>query len=224
MASRSERPLGFLSPELEQLLRERARPLRLAKHQLLFAQGAVPNALYGVEHGLVRLSASGRNGREAVLGMLEPGQWFGEASLFTDTPHDQSARAVVDSELLRVPMTDFYEIVDHRPEFMLEFTRLICKRYKWALQWLDSTILQPFPVRLAQRLLTARQVLARSPGRDAAVLRLSQEDLAHMLGISRPSVNKQLKVWEGQGILKLEYGRILLLDPAALKRIVAEDR
>ncbi|UUZ66163.1 Crp/Fnr family transcriptional regulator (plasmid) [Polaromonas sp. P1-6] len=107
-------------------------------------------------------------------------------------------RAVVDSELLRVPVAEFHEIVGQRPAFMLEFTRLICSRYKSALQWIDSTTLQPFPVRLAQRLLTAQRVLSSSSAAETNVLRLSQEDLGHMLGISRQSVNKQLKAWEAQ--------------------------
>lgn len=218
----SRGPRGLLSPELEELLRTCARRQKLVKHEMLFTHGSVPNALYCVDQGLVRLSVTGCNGREAVLGVLEPGQWFGEASLFTDTPHDHNAYAVVDSEVLRVPVAEFHEIVDQRPAFMLEFTRLICSRYKWALQWIDSTILQPFPVRLAQRLLTSRRILYRSAAAETDVLRLSQEDLAHMLGISRPSVNKQLKEWEARNILKLEYGRITLLDTAALERVVRE--
>ncbi|UUZ69675.1 helix-turn-helix domain-containing protein [Polaromonas sp. P2-4] len=105
---------------------------------------------------------------------------------------------------------------------MLEFTRLICSRYKSALQWIDSTTLQPFPVRLAQRLLTAQRVLSSSSAAETNVLRLSQEDLGHMLGISRQSVNKQLKAWEARNILRLEYGRITLLDTAALECLVRE--
>lgn len=209
-----------LSPQLELLLRGCARPLALAKSETLFAHGSPPNALYCVERGLVRLSVTASNGREAVLSVVEPGRWFGEASLFTDTPHDYNARAVVDSALLRVPAAEFHEIVDPQPTFLLEFARLISMRYKWALQRIDATTLQPFPVRLAQRLMAAQQLLPRSSAQGGDVLRFSQEDLSHMLGISRQSVNKQLKEWEASGLLRLEYGRITLLDTAALERLV----
>lgn len=207
---------GVLSSQLEQALRGCARPLRLAKNESLFAHGSAPNALYCVEKGLVRLSVTASSGREAVLSVVEPGRWFGEASLFTDTPHDYNARAAADSALLRVPAADFHEIVDAQPAFLLEFARLIGMRYKWALQRIDATTLQPFPVRLAQRLLAARQQLAQP----ADALRFSQEDLSHMLGVSRQSVNRQLKEWESSAFLRLEYGRITLLDSAALERLV----
>lgn len=207
---------SVLSPQLERELRGCARPLSLAKSQTLFAHGSAPNALYCVEKGLVRLSVTASNGREAVLSVVEPGRWFGEASLFTDTPHDYNARAVVASDLLRVPAAEFHEIVDPQPAFVLEFARLVSMRYKWALQRIDATTLQPFPLRLAQRLLAAHQLLP--PGADA--LRFSQEELSHMLGVSRQSVNRQLKEWETSAFLRLEYGRITLLDSVALERLM----
>lgn len=220
MAVTSNLDRGDLSPQLESLLRDSARPLALRKNEMLFAHGSPPNALYCVERGLVRLSVTASSGREAVLSVVEPGRWFGEASLLTDTPHDYNARAVADSVLLRVPAAEFHDIVDLRPSFLLEFARLVSMRYKWALQRIDATTLQSFPVRLAQRLLNARQLLSHASAQERCVLRLSQEDLSHMLGVSRQSVNRQLKEWEAHGWLRLEYGRITLLDTAELERLV----
>lgn len=162
-----------------------------------------------------------RGGREAVVSILEPGQWFGEVSLFVDAHRTYDTRALVDSELLVVPAQAFHHIVDDQPKFLLEFIRLVCRRYRWALEWIDETILQPLPVRLARRLLAAQHAhLLSMPGDTEASLRLSQEDLGHMLGVSRQSVNRQLKEWEAQGILRLDYGRIAVLDHGALRSLV----
>ncbi|WP_455282392.1 Crp/Fnr family transcriptional regulator [Cupriavidus necator] len=210
----------LLSPELEKLLRTHAIRRQLAKNEVLFTYGSSPDALFCVDKGLIRVSVTAANGREAVVSMLEPGQWFGEVSLFIDAPRVYDTRAVVDSELLAVPANAFHRIVDGRPEFLLEFIRLICRRYRWALEWIDETILQPLPVRLARRLLAAQHAhMLSAPDDTRSALRLSQEDLGHMLGVSRQSVNRQLKEWESQKVLRLEYGRVTLLDQEALRRL-----
>jgi CRP/FNR family transcriptional regulator, cyclic AMP receptor protein len=211
-----------LSPDLQRALLASAKRVTLEKNESLFRQGEQPKALYYLDRGLVRLSVTASNGKEAALAVLESGQWFGEASLFTETPHDYNAYALVSSELASVPTADFQRIVNQQPAFILEFTRLICSRYKWALQWIDSAILLPFPVRLAQRLLSAHQLLPETTSDDTNMLRISQEDLGHMLGISRQSINKQLKKWEADNILKLSYGRITILDLQALERIIRD--
>jgi CRP-like cAMP-binding protein len=210
----------LLSPELEAALRAHVVRRHLARNEVLFTYGSSPEALFCVERGRIRFSVTAANGREAVLSVLEPGQWFGEVSLFIDAPRVYDARAVVDCELLMVPAQAFHAIVDHRPAFLLEFTRLICRRYRWALEWIDETILEPLPVRLARRLLAAQHAHALSARADGdAALRLSQEDLGHMLGVSRQSINRQLKEWESHRILQLEYGRVTVLDQDALRRL-----
>ncbi|SDD71915.1 cAMP-binding domain of CRP or a regulatory subunit of cAMP-dependent protein kinases [Cupriavidus sp. YR651] len=211
---------ALLSPELEAALRANVMRRQLARNEVLFTYGSSPEALFCVARGRIRFSVTAANGREAVLSVLEPGQWFGEVSLFMDAPRVYDARAVVDCEVLVVPAQAFHAIVDHRPAFLMEFTQLICSRYRWALEWIDETILQPLPVRLARRLLAAQHAHALSEAADGdAALHLSQEDLGHMLGVSRQSINRQLKAWEAQGILRLDYGSVTLLDQDALRRL-----
>ncbi|WP_037024457.1 Crp/Fnr family transcriptional regulator [Cupriavidus sp. GA3-3] len=210
----------LLSPELERLLRTHAMRKRLAKGEVLFTYGSSPDALFCVDRGMIRVSVTASNGREAVVSMLEPGQWFGEVSLFIDAPRVYDTRAIVDSELLVVSAQAFHEIVDGRPDFLMEFIRLICRRYRWALEWIDETILQPLPVRLARRLLAAQHAhLLSAPEGSGSALRLSQEDLGQMLGVSRQSINRQLKEWESQRLLRLDYGRVTVLDQDALRRL-----
>lgn len=215
-----------LSAELEALLRAHARERRLSKGDVLFTYGSTPDALFYLQRGRVRVSTTAASGREAVLGIIEAGQWFGEVSLLMDAPRVYDTRAVVDCKLLVVPAATFHALVDEQPKFLREFVRLIGHRYRWALEWIDATILLPFPTRLARRLLDAQQLRAQSvPGNENreseedAALRLSQEELSQMLGVSRQSVNRQLKDWEGKGIVRLDYGRVTLLDKETLRQL-----
>jgi CRP/FNR family cyclic AMP-dependent transcriptional regulator len=211
--------LGRLAPELDELLRSRARVRRLEKRQRLYSYGSPPDAIFCVQRGLVRLSVTAENGREAVLSVVEAGHWFGEVSLFSNAPRVHNAVAVADSELLVLPAADFHDIVDQNPAFLMEFLRLVSNRYKSALQRVDAIILFPFPVRLARRLVADIDAQLAHSNQAEAVLKLSQENLGQMLGVARQSVNRQLREWETQGILRLEYGRIVVVDKMMLHHL-----
>lgn len=213
-------PLGRLAAHLDELLRSRARLRRVGKRQSLYTHGSPPDAIFCVKNGLIRLSVTAANGREAVLSLVEAGHWFGEVSVFSNAPRLHNAIAVVDSELLVLSASDLHTIVDDNPKFLLEFLRLVCNRYKSAMQRVDAIILFPFPIRLAQRLMADIEAQPKMAGLQGdAVLKLSQESLAHMLGVSRQSVNRQLREWETQGLLKLEYGRIVIVDKTMLHHL-----
>ena len=118
-----------------------------------------------------------------------------------------------------VAAADFHRLVAAQPEVHMAFTRLVCLRLRQALAWIDDVILMPLPVRLAHRLLAldAREGAGEGP----AMLGVSQEDLSFMLGVSRQSVNRQLKLWEEDGTLRVRYRGIELLDRARLERHAA---
>lgn len=208
-----------LAPELDQVLRSRARRRHIEKGQSLYTHGSPPDAIFCVERGFVRLSVTAANGREAVLSVLEPGQWFGEVSLFSKALRLHNATAVVASDLLVLPATDFHDIVDRNPDFLLELLRLVCSRYKSALQRVDAITLFPLPVRLARRLVADLEE-GHAGARDGEpVLKLSQENLGQMLGVTRQSVNRQLREWEAQGIVRLQYGRIVIVNESMLRQL-----
>jgi CRP-like cAMP-binding protein len=111
-------------------------------------------------------------------------------------------------------------LVDDRPDFLLQFLRLMGLRYKSTLDRMDGAVLDPLPVRLARKLLEAHTLENPHARQGVSVaLDVSQEGLGHMLGVSRQSVNKVLKQWEGLGVLQVSYRGILLLDLKALKRL-----
>ena len=153
------------------------------------------------------------------MAVVEAGHWFGEVSLFSNAPRVHNAVALVDSELHVLGAADFHDIVDHSPAYLLEFLRLVSNRYKSALQRVDAIILFPFPVRLARRLVEDIGTQLGSSDQVEAVLKLSHETLGQMLGVARQSVNRQLREWEAQGILRLEYGRIVIVDSVMLNNL-----
>jgi len=206
-----------LPGDVQHLLLQAAHRRQLQRGDSLFLKGSAPDALFGVVSGALRVSVVAPGGREAVIAVLEPGHWFGEVSLFVGRERVYDTCAVEPAEVAVVAAEDFHRLVDTQPAVHMAFTRLVCMRLRQALAWIDDAILQPLPVRLAHRLLTldARPGAAAADG--AAVLAVSQEDLAFMLGVSRQSVNRQLKLWEDEGVLRVGYRVVELMDRARLE-------
>jgi CRP/FNR family cyclic AMP-dependent transcriptional regulator len=202
-----------LSPPVQAALLAVAHRRMLAQGDSLFLKGSMPDALFGVVQGTLRVSVTGASGREAVIAVLQPGHWFGEVSLLVGQERVYDTFATEPTEMAVVSAPDFHRLIASSFEIHMAFTRLIGLRLRQALRWIDDAILSPLPVRLAQRILALAQLGSGEP------LAVSQEDLAMMLGVSRQSVNRQLKLWEDAGLLRLEYKRIALRAPDALERL-----
>lgn len=211
-------PTAF-SAQFERELLRGARRRCLARGEVLYLHGAIPEAIYRVESGAIQLSTTSHNGREAVLGVVESGMWFGELSLYILEGRVHDARALTDTAVLVIPDTHFHRTVDDSPVFLRELLELVCRRYKWAIARIDASILRPVPVRLADRLLADASGSRAGERGVVRQIRLSQERLGQMLGVSRQTVNKQLKQWESEGIVTLTYGRIDVVDREALLEI-----
>lgn len=207
------------SAQLASELLRGARRRCLARGEVLYHQGSIPDAIYLVESGAVQLSTTSPNGREAVLGVVESGMWFGELSLYIRESRVHDARALTDTALRVIPEAHLHRTVDDSPAFLRELLELVCRRYKWAIERIDASILRPVPVRLADRLLADASGSRAGERGVSRQIRLSQERLGQMLGVSRQTVNKQLKQWESEGLVTLTYGRIDVVDREALLEI-----
>lgn len=207
-----------LPADIQSALLDVAKRKRVNKGEALFLKGSQPDALFGVISGLLRVSVVSASGREAVIALLDPGQWFGEVSLFVGAERVYDTCAVEDCDMAVVSAADFHQLIATRPDVHLALTRLVCHRLRQALAWIDDAILMPLPARLAHRLL-ALDVSTQGNAGWGKALSVSQEELAFMLGVSRQSVNRQLGLWQEQGLLHVRYGRIELLDRPALSHL-----
>lgn len=191
------------------------RVRRFGDRQLIHARGDQPDGMYSVISGSVRATTSSDDGREALLAIMEPGGWFGESSLFDGLPRAYDAHAQGDCELLFVPRSGIEGLLERRPHIYRNIVRLLCQRIRLSLILLETNALLPLEGRLANRLL----LLAQDGGEQITPeLRLSQEDLSQMLGTTRQSINRVLKLWESQKIVERHYRGLRILDFPALRR------
>lgn len=147
--------------------------------------------------------------------MLPPA-WFGEVSLLDRLPRAHSAIALADSALLSVSVEKFDALMQ-RSAFAQAIAALLAARLRLAYGLMGDSALQGTRERIGRRLalLAHGDVTQSASSRDS--VSTSQENLAMMLGISRPTLNKELQALARLGAISLRYGRIEILDMQLLQ-------
>lgn len=200
---------------LQDALLERANIHNLAAGQRLFSRGAPPCGLYAVISGAVRVGAVSREGKEALLTLVEAPYWFGEISLFDGQPRTHDAFAEGPTQVLQIGQTVLLALLEREPAYWRHMALLMSQKLRLAFIALEEMSLLPAAPRLARRLLMMAEGYGESGQR--RVIHLAQEQLALMLALSRQTTNQILKDLEARGALRLTYGEIELLDLEKLR-------
>ncbi len=185
--------------------------------EIVFSQGDPGDALFAVVTGRIRISAGAADGREIFLNIMEPGDTFGEIALLDGGTRTASATAVVASELVSIRREHFVALLEREPPVALELLRLCGERLRWTSGLVEDAALLDASARLAKRLLSLGQLHGEKSAVGMA-LRISQEELASFLGVSRQVVNQHLQDWKGRGWVDLGRGIITVRDEDALRK------
>jgi CRP-like cAMP-binding protein len=178
--------------------------------QIVLLEGAASSVLYVVEAGRLKLFKTSSRGREQVLRLLRPGDMFNEVAVFDEGPNPASAQAIEDCTLYLLRRRDLLRFVAERPGIAIAITRTFAGRLREALALVEDLAFRDVTSRLAKILLE---------GQDGRVPRLTQELLAAMAGSRREVVGRALKALSQEGAVRLERGRIHVLDLKTLERM-----
>jgi CRP/FNR family cyclic AMP-dependent transcriptional regulator len=196
--------------------------LRLRPGEMLFRQGDKVSpgtgAFFGLVQGRFKISSLREDGKEAILVVLEAGNWFGEISLIDQQPRTHDATAMGAAEVLALPRPAFDQLMRRQP-FSQAICRMLAARTRSLFGMVEDATLRSTRVRVARRLLLLSRGDA-TQARDARpAVPVSQEVLAMMLGITRQTLSKELQALSAQGAISLGYGRIAIEAPALLERL-----
>jgi CRP-like cAMP-binding protein len=220
-ALRSNAWFGACPDGFQQALLERSRTLKLAAGEALFGRGDDAEGLCCVLAGALQIGAVHPDGTRTLLAYVEPYQWFGEISMVDSLPRTHDAVADPEATVLVVPQNDLRAWLADHPAHWQHLARLACAKLRLLFGVLEDIQLLSLEQRLAKRLwLTAHGYdIERGEFAPRRTVRVPQEQLALMLGVSRQSVNKALRKLEAEGLVALRYGAIELLDAPALQRL-----
>jgi CRP/FNR family transcriptional regulator, cyclic AMP receptor protein len=206
-----------LDPEaLDQFCRY-AKHSSLKRGATIVSKGDPGNSLVAVVSGTVKISVSSPDGRSAILNLIGPGEIFGEVAVLDGLARTADATANTNCEIYVIDRRDFLPFVRSQPALAMKLIELLCTRLRWTSDQVEEVILQDLPGRLASALLrlTEKHKLAQG-GRTIAI---TQQEISEMVGMTRESINKQLRAWATRNLVRLEHGAIVVLNAGMLREL-----
>jgi CRP/FNR family cyclic AMP-dependent transcriptional regulator len=137
----------FTRSELDRLA-ARLIERRVADRQMIFGRGEPGSSMMAVVEGRVRISITSATGRELLLGIVEPGQIFGELALLDGRPRSADACALGDCLLLSLDRREFLSVARQSPDTAIRLAEIVCARLRAANDQLEGVALLGVPARL----------------------------------------------------------------------------
>ncbi len=200
--------------EFQNALVTRSRLWHIKAGDYLFNQGGEKDSLCRVVAGALKLGSTDQTDGSLRLTLyVEPYSWFGEVSAIDGLPRSQDAVADVDSTVMVVTGHALMDWLDSNPRNWRDLARLACGKLRLVLTALEDAATLSTEQQLARRLLLSATNFGQSTQPTIKKrVRLPQDYLARMLGVSRQTINKLLRAMEREGVLALHYGEIEIVD------------
>ena len=204
--------LGALPPEALESLRTASTVRTSPATRCSSAAATIASELFGIVSGRVAILTRSPDGRESLVAVLDEGSLFGELGLFDDGPRSADARALEATQVLVLDYEAVRAAIKAEPQLLWIIIRVLARRLRATDDTLADAVFLDVPGRTAKRLLEL------SGGEDEFRLRMTQEDLAGLVGASRERVNKALSMFTRLGWLSVEgRNRYQIHDRAALE-------
>jgi CRP-like cAMP-binding protein len=164
----------------------------LRKKQVIFSHGDRSDSIFYIERGTVKLTITSPNGKEGLIGILDREEFFGESCLSPNkATRLHTATSMTDMQVLKVDRAVIIRMLRTDAELAYGFITALLERNRKIQEHLVSGLLSSSKERLAQ-VLSSLNRLGQSEDREP-LPRLSQQDLANMVGISRQRANVLIK-------------------------------
>lgn len=196
-----------LSDEQAEVLKGRSRIRSFAPNTIVVNEGDDGSSLFVVQSGSLKVFLTDNVGREVTLSLLDPGDYFGELALLDDAPRSASVIALIRSEVLQIPRVAFLALIEAHPACMQIVVRNLVGRIRTLTESVRSLALVDVFGRIS-RIFDSLAV--EEDGVGIIDRRLTQQDLANMVGASREMVNRILRDMVSGGYVEIEPQRIIL--------------
>jgi CRP/FNR family cyclic AMP-dependent transcriptional regulator len=194
----------------------------LPRKSSIFSQGDSTDGLFFIQKGKIRLSVVSESGKEATLGILGEGDFFGEGGLAGQPLRMSSAVAMTDSVLLHIEKKAMTRAMSLRPKLSALFLKYLLKRN---IRYQDDLVDQLFnssEKRLARVLLLMAQ-FGKEGVSEMSIPRLSQETLAEMVGTTRSRVSFFMNRFRKLGFINYDIGNNLCVHSSLLNIVLQDD-
>jgi len=172
-------------------------------------EGDATDFLYIVLSGRLKVMMGEADGKETILSILGPGEFFGEMGLIDDNPRSASVIAIEPTEMLALTKRAFRNCLVENSELAMAVMRVLVRRLREADRKIGSLAMLDVYGRVARLLLDMSENVN---GRKVVTRRLTKQDMARMVGASREMVSKVMKDLQVSGYIEVQGSTIVLRD------------
>jgi len=173
-----------------------------------------------IVRGHLKAVSAGADGRDTALGIMGPGEVFGEVSLLDGGPRSVTVVAIEECELLVIRHEPFLRFLESSPRTSIALLRVLAGRLRKLTERSEDIAFLRVGDRLAKRLadLGEKYGEKQPDGSRRIAFKLSQQEIGELVGATRESANKQIKAWEQAGLLSQQGGHLVIHDLDALRQ------
>lgn len=206
--------------ELDDLLRF-SRTQVLEKGEVLFRKGDPGLEVFVIRSGRLKAFTTSESGSEVLFSLMDPGEVCGELALLSGAPRSCTIVAIEPTEVLGLGRREFLPFLRAQPDVAAKLLATLAERLQRVSELVEDTVFLNLPARLAKKVLALCAAYGEPPDENGTRIRLrfSQQDLGDMVGTTRESINKQIRAWEGEGVLVMRRGTITVRDLGTLESL-----
>ncbi len=212
---------GMDSEDLD-TLKKVTRSRSFPKGTFIFREGETSDALCVVNTGFIKLTKINADGKEQIVRLLFPGDFFGLFSLLKSEKHYANAEALGDTVICFIEKKDFLQTMEKNADMALRFLLALNDKLYEADESVVFLGLMDVEKRLARALLLFHEKLHTEDGR--FTLPITKKDLGGLIGTTPESISRKLQSFTSQKIITIEGQRhIHILEPDRLKQLAGSE-
>jgi len=181
--------------------------------EILVFEGDPAETLYFVVSGAVKVYKTSADGKEQILHVIRPGESFNDVPVFSGSANLTSAEAMGPVTLQFINKTDLEAILREHCQVAMNVIQVLSQRVQHLVSLVEDLSFRHVTGRVAKILLEY------IGGGDGERPRLTQQEMAAMIGTAREMVGRSLKSLEEDGTIRMERNRVIIADQAALREV-----
>ncbi len=193
-----------------------------ARKKEIFSEGDDPDWFYIVMNGKVKVTKISGDGREIIMEVISPCNFFGGFAVLKGFPFPANAVAMEDSEILKLSRKDLLKVIDRFPSVMYSITWNLGERTRGLHETLKNIALERVESRIAALLIKLADKTGDGShaGETVINMRITKQDLAEMVGTTVETAIRVMSRFRKSGLIADKSGRIVIKDMKALKALI----
>lgn len=199
-------------------LSENKKTKTYKKREVIYSEGSYPNAIYFLKNGKIKNLKSNEFGKEYIIELHKPGDFFGYLDLLENTTYQDSAVALQDSEVVIIPKDEFNSLLYNNRDVATKFIKMLSNEVREREERLLKLAYNSVRKRVAESLIMLANRYQEDKSKPFAIS-ITREDLASIVGTATETVIRTLSDFKDEHLIEMKGSLITVLDYEKLARM-----